>query len=97
MPAYQEDLSVSGIKTVRMEQRTTQEAKELIEAAACLLGIKASEFTISAAARAARETLREFQGTILTSQDHAAFLQALDATEPTADLRTLMSLHTQVK
>jgi uncharacterized protein (DUF1778 family) len=96
MLAYQEDYAVSGAKTVRMEQRTTQEAKELIELAACLLGIKPSEFTVSAAAKAARETLREYQGTILTQQDHAAFMRALDATEPTAELRSLMSLHTRV-
>jgi uncharacterized protein (DUF1778 family) len=96
MLAHQEDYAVSGAKTARMEQRTTQEAKELIELAACLLGIKPSEFTVSAAAKAARETLREFQGTVLTTQDHAAFMRALDATEPTAELRSLMSLHTQI-
>lgn len=97
MRAHEEDHTISGAKTARMEQRTTQATKELIEAAASLLGIKPSEFTVSAAAKAARETLRDYQSTVLTRQDHAAFMQALDATEPTAELRSLMSLHTQVK
>jgi uncharacterized protein (DUF1778 family) len=87
-----DDETTTGTKSVRMEQRTTERAKELIEHAASLIGINASEFTVSAAAKAARETLKEYQGTILTAKDHAAFMQALDATEPTADLKALMSL-----
>jgi uncharacterized protein (DUF1778 family) len=96
MLAYQDELSVQGAKTVRMEQRTTQQAKELIEQAACLLGVNASEFTVAAAARAARATLKEYETTVLMPQNHAAFLQALDATEPTADLVNLMKLHAEV-
>ena len=94
--SYQEDDTVSGAKTVRMEQRTTQEAKGLIELAAGLLGIKASEFTVSAATKAARETLGAYQGTVLTPQDRVAFMRAFDATEPTEELRGLMSLHAKV-
>jgi uncharacterized protein (DUF1778 family) len=96
MLAHQEEETLTaGAKTARMEQRTTQETKDLIEQAAGLLGINASEFTVVAAARAARQTLREYQVTVLTSENHAAFLRALDATEPTAELRDLMSLHAQ--
>jgi uncharacterized protein (DUF1778 family) len=97
MLAYKEDeTTITGAKTVRMEQRTTQKAKALIEEAASLLGINASEFTVSAAARVARETLKEYQGTVLTPKDHEAFIRALDATEPTQDLIDLMSLHAKV-
>ena len=96
MLAYQEDETTMGAKTARMEQRTTQEAKELIEKAANVLGINASEFIVSAAARAARETLKEYEGTLLTPEDHEAFIRALDATEPTTDLVALMSLHEKV-
>jgi uncharacterized protein (DUF1778 family) len=97
MLAYKEDeTTTTGAKTARMEQRTTQKTKELIEEAASLLGINASEFTVSAAARAARETLKEYQVTVLTPQDNEAFIRALDATEPTQDLIGLMSLHVKV-
>ncbi|SRR6266699_3225020 len=94
MLAFKEDETTMG--TARMEQRTTQEAKELIEKAASVLGINASEFTVSAAVRAARETLRKYEGTVLTPKDHEAFIRALDATEPTQDLVDLMSLQAKV-
>jgi uncharacterized protein (DUF1778 family) len=96
MPAHTEDEAFAGAKTVKMEQRTTPEAKQLIEQAAGLLGVNASEFTVSAAVRAARQTLKEHQATILTRRDHAAFVQALEATEPTADLQRLMSFHSRL-
>jgi uncharacterized protein (DUF1778 family) len=92
MLAYHADYSLRGTKTVRMEQRTTPEAKALIEEAARLLGINPSEFTTSAAAKVARETLKEHESTVLTEKDHEAFLRAWEATEPTADLVRLMGL-----
>jgi uncharacterized protein (DUF1778 family) len=92
MVADQEDEALAGTKGARMEQRTTQETKDLIERAAALLGINASEFTVVAAAKAARQTLKEYRGTAIGRDDHEAFLKALDATEPTAELRELMSL-----
>lgn len=93
MSAYKEGYDTAdATKTARMEQRTTQEAKELIEQAAGLYGINASEFITSAAVKAARETLKEFQMTRLTAKDRDAFMRAFDATEPTTELRALMSL-----
>ena len=85
-----------GAKTARMEQRTTVEAKELIERAARMLGVNASEFTVVAATEAARRTLRDYEATVLQPEAHAAFLQALDATEPTRALVDLMGLHAEV-
>jgi uncharacterized protein (DUF1778 family) len=79
-----------------MEQRTTPQAKELIEKAACLLGVHPSEFMVSAAAKMARETVRDYEKTTLNAPDHAAFMQALDATEPSAKLVSLMRLHAEV-
>jgi uncharacterized protein (DUF1778 family) len=76
-----------------MEQRTTEQAKNLIERAAALLGVNASEFTVAAAAKAARETLRDYEITTIRQEDHAAFLRALDETEPSDDLVALMKLH----
>jgi uncharacterized protein (DUF1778 family) len=79
-----------------MEQRTTRQAKELIEQAACLLGVNASEFIVSVAAKAARETLRDYEQTKLTAPAHQAFMRALDATEHPAKLVALMKMHREV-
>jgi uncharacterized protein (DUF1778 family) len=86
----------TGAKSARMEQRTTQQVKDLIERAAALLGINASEFIVAAAAKAAHETVRHTEVTVLTENEHAAFFQALNATEPTAKLVELMKMHSEV-
>ncbi len=96
MLGYEADLSVHGQKTARMEQRTTRQAKELIEQAAYLLGVNASEFMVSVAAKAARETLRDYEQTKLTAPAHQEFMRALDATEPSAKLVALMKMHREV-
>ena len=96
MLAYQTDRSLSGTKSVRMEQRTTAQAKELIEQAACLLGINASEFTVAAAVKMARDTLRDYETTALQPSARAAFMAAMEATEPTKGLVDLMTLHAEV-
>jgi uncharacterized protein (DUF1778 family) len=96
MLAYQADSSVLGQKTARMEQRTTQQAKELIEQAAALLGVNASEFVVAMAVKAARETLRDHEQTRLTAPAHDALLRALDATSPTDRLVDLMRMHNEV-
>jgi uncharacterized protein (DUF1778 family) len=90
-----EDNTTVGVKSVRMEQRTTEKAKQLIERAAGSLGINASEFTVSAALRAARETLKEYEVTTISKEQHEAFIRALDATEPTPALVSLMALETK--
>lgn len=96
MLPYQTDFALQGRKTARLEQRTTQQAKELIEQAACLLGVNASDFVISVATKAARETLRDYEQTRLTAPAHEAFLRALDATLPSDKLVDLMRLHKEV-
>jgi uncharacterized protein (DUF1778 family) len=93
MAAHKEDVATTGVKTARMEQRTTEEAKALIEQAAGIYGINASEFTTMAAVKAARDTLKEYQITALSPKAHAAFMRAFDATEPTEELRALMALN----
>ena len=91
MSAPKKDYDTTS-KTARMEQRTTQEAKDLIEQAAGFYGINASEFITSAAVKAARETLKEYQVTTLASKERDAFMRAFEATEPSPQLRALMSL-----
>ena len=75
-----------------MEQRTTVEAKNLIERGARAVGVSPSEFVTAAACREARSTLRAYEVTVLTPQDHDAFMAAFDATEPTPALVELMRL-----
>jgi len=82
-------------RKVRLEQRTTQEAKELIERAARLQGVNASEFVVSHAAQAARETINRLEGTKLTVEDRDAFMRAFDA-EPPQELIDLMRLHDEL-
>lgn len=96
MLQYQADHSLHGRKTARMELRTSQQSKELIEKAACLLGVNASEFAVAAATRVARETLREYENTALQPSAHAAFIAAMEATEPTKGLVDLLTLHAEV-
>lgn len=85
----------SGAKKVRMEQRTTQETKELIERAARLQGVNASEFVVAHVVQAARETINRLEVTTLTTADREAFMRAFDA-EPTRELVDLMRLHEDV-
>jgi uncharacterized protein (DUF1778 family) len=95
MPPHQSSAPAQSRKTARMEQRITPQTKALIEQAATLLGINPSEFVTVAAAKMAHETVQGYQRTTLTPPAHAAFAQALDATEPTANLIELMRLHAE--
>ncbi len=91
-----EHVSSAPAKQARMEQRMTVEAKGLIERAARSLGVNASEFTVSAACRAARDTLRQYETTVLRPEAHRAFMEALDETEPTKALVDIMQLHAEL-
>jgi uncharacterized protein (DUF1778 family) len=86
----------TGARTARMEQRTTRETKELIERAAYLQGVNASEFLVAHGAIAAKETIRRFEDTVIRPEDRDAFMRAFDDTEPNQDLVDLMTMHRQV-
>lgn len=85
----------SRVRTARLEQRMAPETKELIERAARLRGVNASEFLIACGAEAARETIARLEGTVLTPADRDAFMRAFGA-EPMPALVDLMSLHSEV-
>lgn len=93
MFALREDALLKGGKTARMEQRTTEEAKKIIEEAASLLGVNGSEFTTQAAVKAARETINGYGTTTLTRADQEAFARAIDNVEPTEDLIAFVRRH----
>ncbi len=80
----------TSARTARLEQRVSPETKDLLERAARLQGVNASEFMIAHAVSAARETIARLEGTILAPEDREAFMKAFDA-EPTPALVALMS------
>lgn len=96
MLAFCDDVCAPAPRSERMEQRTTREAKSLIERAARSLGVNPSEFVTATATRAARETLQNYERTSLKPEAHRAFMDAFDATEPTPALLDLMSLHGEI-
>lgn len=79
-----------------MEQRTTAETKELIERAAQLQGVNASEFLLAHGAAAARETINRLEGTVLRPEDRAAFMRAFDDDKPNKALTELLAAHRRI-
>jgi uncharacterized protein (DUF1778 family) len=79
-----------------MEQRTTAETKELIERAAELQGINASEFLIAHGTAAARETIQRLEGTVLHPEDRDAFMRAFDDDKPSKALVELLATHRRI-
>lgn len=72
----------------RMHFRTKPRIKAAIRKAAALSGMDDSSFAMSAAYKAALETIAIHERTQLRPEDHAAFFAALDAPpEPTDELR----------
>jgi uncharacterized protein (DUF1778 family) len=84
-----------GTRKARLEQRMSQETKALLDRAAYLQGVNASEFVLSHAVAAARETINRLEGTVITPEDRDAFMRAFDA-EPTQALVDIMKLHAEV-
>ncbi len=81
-------------KTARMEQRTKPHVKAQIQQAAALLGVDETTFVTGAALEQARSTIADHERTLLTAEDRAVVLAALDAPpEPTEALRDAMTLH----
>jgi uncharacterized protein (DUF1778 family) len=87
---------VKGGKKVRMEQRLPQEAKEIIEKAARLQGLDLSEFVVSHAVTAARETIAKMGTTALQPEDISAFMRAFEEDQPNGELAALFALHEEV-
>lgn len=78
----------------RMNFRTKPRIKKMIREAAALSGVDDSAFTLSAAYRAALETIAAHERTMLRPVDHAAFFAALDEpAEPSAALRAAFARH----
>ena len=75
-------------KADRIEARLSSEAKSLIEHAARLEGLSASDFVVTHAQEAARAVISQHERWRLDRQQSQAFIDALiDPPEPNAALR----------
>ena len=86
--------AVDEPRSARMEQRTKPHVKAEIQRAAALLGVDETAFVTSAAYERARSTINDHESTVLTNEDRAVFLAALDApAQPTEALREAVTMH----
>ena len=83
-------------RTARIEQRVSPRTKSLIEHAAALQGLTASEFMIAHGVSAAQDTINRLEGTRLEAEDRKAFLQAFDDEAANDTLIDLFALHARV-
>lgn len=75
-------------RSERLEARITAEQKALLSRAAELRGASLTDFVVSSAQEAARETIREHESMSLSERDRQAFVAALlEDAEPGERLR----------
>jgi len=82
-------------RTERLEQRLSPSAKDVIEQAAALQGVTASEFARSHTMQAAQETIRLMEVTRLAPEDRDAFMRAFDDERPNEAMIDIFELHAQ--
>ena len=76
----------TAVKLERLEARISVEDKRTLERAAELSGRKLTDFVVSAAREAARDTIRRYEGMVLTDvRDREAFVVAMLAPPPPND------------
>src|SRR3546814_11142970 len=94
MPALDDGAPGEERSSERMNFRTKPHIKRAIQRAAALQGVDDSAFTMTAAYRAALDTIAAHERTFLSAEDHDAFFAALDEPpEPSADLRDAFERH----
>lgn len=95
MLAFHDEVSdIDEKSSERMNFRTKPRIKRTIQRAAALSGVDDSVFTISAAYKAAMETIAAHERTLLQPVDHEAFFTLLDnPPEPTAHLKAAFARH----
>ena len=64
-------------KPERLEARLPADAKAIIQRAADLSGRSVSDFVVSSALEAAKETIREHEVIVLSARDSITFIEAL--------------------
>jgi uncharacterized protein (DUF1778 family) len=91
-----QEAAQTGTRSARLESRVTPQIKELIERAAFLQGVTATDFVVAYAVTAARETINRLESTVLRPEDRDAFMRAFEDTKPNKTLVDLMALHRRV-
>lgn len=91
---HNEVIDIDEKSSERMNFRTKPRIKKTIQRAAALAGVDDSVFTMSAAYKAAMETIAAHEHTFLQSVDHEAFFTLLDnAPDPTVHLKAAVARH----
>lgn len=86
--------NVAHTESARINLRTSQEVKDLIERAAAMMGATVSSFMLQNASDVARRVLAQQDILTLSDRDRDAFLRVLDSPpEPTQALIDLMRIH----
>ena len=80
-------------RTARLEQRMHPSTKALIEHAASLQGMNASEFVLAHSVSAARATINRLETTRLAPEDRDAFVRAFEDESVNAALVDIFRLH----
>jgi len=65
------------MQTARLELRTTQEQKRLIERAAELQGRTITDFVVSTVYESAKRAIQEHESLVLSARDREVFVSAL--------------------
>lgn len=82
-----------SVSVERINLRTTQEAKQLIEQAATLSATSVSSFVLEHAFNAAKQMITEHERIVLTNAERDRFLAVLDnPPRPNAAMRELLEL-----
>jgi uncharacterized protein (DUF1778 family) len=76
MAAFRET-SDAKTRSARIEARLSSDAKVVIQRAAVISGRSISDFVVSSALEAARETIREHEVIVLSARDSITFVEAL--------------------
>ena len=88
-----ESTGSSERRSARLEQRMHPSTKELIERAASLQGMNASEFVLAHSVSAARDTINRLEATRLAPEDREAFVRAFEDESVNASLVDIFKLH----
>jgi uncharacterized protein (DUF1778 family) len=84
-------------KTARIEARTSDAVRELIEQAALLQGRSISEFVVNMASEGARRTIDEHNRIKLSQRDQVEFAKSLLHPKPAPDsLKRAMQRHAEL-
>ena len=91
------EASEANARLERIEARLSADAKVVIQRAAEISGRSVSDFVVSSALEAAKETIREYEIIVLSARDSITFVEALlDPKGPNEALLAAAGRHREV-